>query len=95
MFAMRSLHDSIPKGVQNLDLGYLWVPLPSLHPFLVSVDEALRKHVNDEEFRKHGSHVFEEVAAKFVEELEKLLPQFFLVTFPLKPMLYMNSCSQK
>ena len=40
-----SLQDSIPKGVQNLDLGYLWVPLPPLYPFLVSVDEAFQRHV--------------------------------------------------
>ena len=71
-----SLQDSIPKGVQNLDLGYLWVPLPSLRPFLVSVDEAFRRHVNNAEFRKHGSHIFEVVAAKFVEERKKILPQF-------------------
>ena len=26
---LRYLQDSIPKTVQNLDLGYLWIPLPS------------------------------------------------------------------
>ena len=72
-----SLHDSIPKGVQNLDLGYLWVPLPSLRPFLVRVDEVFRKHVNNTEFQKHGSHIFEEAATKFVEEREILLPDFY------------------
>ena len=66
----------IPKGVQNLDLGYLWVPIPSLQPFLVGVDEAFRRHVNSTEFHKYGCHLFEAVTSKFVEERKQLLPQF-------------------
>ena len=72
----RSLQDSIPKGVQILDLGYLWIPLPSLRPFLVSVDEVFRRHVNNIEFQKHGSHIFEVVTTKFVKERKRILPQF-------------------
>ena len=72
----RRLQDSIPKGIRNLDQGYLWVPLPSLQPFLVSVDEAFQRHINNAEFLKHGSCIFEATATKFVEERKKLLPQF-------------------
>ena len=72
----RHLQNSIPKGVQNLDQGYLWIPLPSLQPFLASVDEAFRRHINNAEFQKHGSFIFKAVATKFVEEQKKLWPQF-------------------
>ena len=67
---------SIPTGVQNLDKGYLWVPLPALKPFLVGVDQAFRKHVNNKEFKKHGSHLFEVAEPKFVDEKKNLIPQF-------------------
>ena len=29
------MRKSIPRGVQNLDKGYLWVPLPALNHFLL------------------------------------------------------------
>jgi len=72
----RHLQDSIHKGVQNLDQGYLWIPLPSLQPFLVSVDEVFQRHVNNAEFQKHGSFIFKAVCTKYVEERKKLLLQF-------------------
>ena len=70
------MQESIPTGVQNLDKGYLWVPLPALKPFLVGVDQAFRKHVNNREFKKHGSHLFEVSDPKFSDEKKNLIPLF-------------------
>lgn len=70
------MQESIPTGVQNLDKGYLWVPLPALKPFLVGVDQAFRKHVNNREFKKHGSHLFEVAEPKFLDERKNMIPLF-------------------
>ena len=53
-----NLKDSIPSGIQELDRGYLHVPLPALKPYLAAVDRAFTQHVNKESYLKHGHQLF-------------------------------------
>ena len=52
------LKDSIPPSIQELDRGYLYVPLPALKPYLAAVDRAFTQHVNKENYLKHGHQLF-------------------------------------
>ena len=53
-----SLKDSIPSSIQNLDKGYMYIPMPSLIPYLAEVDRTFREHVNNDKFQKHGHQLF-------------------------------------
>ena len=52
------MKDTIPSGIQHLDKGGMYIPLPSLKPFLQQVEGVFTKHVNNENFRKHGDQLF-------------------------------------
>ena len=52
------LKDSIPSGIQELDRGNLYVPLPALKSYLAAVDSAFTQHVNKESYLKHGHQLF-------------------------------------
>ena len=50
--------DSIPSGIQELDRGYMYVPLPSLKTFLAAVDRTFIQHINKQSHLKHGHQLF-------------------------------------
>ena len=50
--------DAIPSGIQELDRGNLYVPIPSLKPYLAVVDRTFTHHINTESYKKHGHQLF-------------------------------------
>lgn len=53
-----TMKDSIPASIQHLDKGCMYIPLPSLKPFLQQVEHVFTKHVNNESFQTHGDQLF-------------------------------------
>lgn len=53
-----TMQDSIPLGIQVLDQGYMYVPLPSLKPHLAAVDHAFTQQINKDSYKKHGNQLF-------------------------------------
>ena len=53
-----AMKDAIPASIQHLDRGHLYIPLPTIKPYLQEVDHVFTKYVNNENFRKHGEQLF-------------------------------------